>query len=516
MAIGGLTFWLVALTLSASAQNTFLSESERSVYEENISSTLMHQQQQIDNYNNHALTNMQANERLLLIDTDNDGMPDTWETANTLNPNDPNDAWGDPDDDKVVNLFEYQLNSNPNSNATPSTMNVLVGGDIETAINTATDGQVIRIQSGTYNLNYMSFSPKTIMIQGGWNSAFTTYDPTNTPTIFDGQNLGEVLYFSWGSGSGNMVLDGVTLTNGNGSFGAFNFYINGSATANLCIKDCQIINSESSFTFGGAINIMHKDTSYSEVFLVNTLIAHNYSTGLYNQTVGESSAKWQIINCTITDNTSVDTQEGYGISGFTLTTPSTLSILIKNTIDWGNQKKAIKFEVSGGPIVITASYSDIDTVSSVAGLTYSTGSVVIDQDPEFINAAVLDFHLSQGSPCINTGINAGLPFISTAPDMGAFESESGIGISESNDDNPTWIYPNPFHTSASLLIDSDIAIDQAELIIFDFTGSLVSKQVLTPSAQEIIINRGHLADGIYYYQLMNNNQAIGFGKFIIQ
>ena len=43
-------------------------------------------------------------------DTDQDGMPDTWESSNGLNPNDAADRNGDTDGDGYTNLEEY-LNS---------------------------------------------------------------------------------------------------------------------------------------------------------------------------------------------------------------------------------------------------------------------------------------------------------------------------------------------------------------------------------------------------------------------
>jgi len=46
-------------------------------------------------------------------DTDNDGMDDAWEIANQLDPTDPKDAWCDYDTDQILNLFEFQLQTDP-------------------------------------------------------------------------------------------------------------------------------------------------------------------------------------------------------------------------------------------------------------------------------------------------------------------------------------------------------------------------------------------------------------------
>ena len=46
-------------------------------------------------------------------DSDHDGMPDAWETAHGLNPNDPSDALTDADLDGVSNLNEYLSGTDP-------------------------------------------------------------------------------------------------------------------------------------------------------------------------------------------------------------------------------------------------------------------------------------------------------------------------------------------------------------------------------------------------------------------
>lgn len=48
------------------------------------------------------------------VDSDEDGLPDVWETANKLDPNDPADADTDADNDGFTNAQEYQAKTDPN------------------------------------------------------------------------------------------------------------------------------------------------------------------------------------------------------------------------------------------------------------------------------------------------------------------------------------------------------------------------------------------------------------------
>jgi len=52
------------------------------------------------------------------MDTDQDGMPDDWEIEHGLDPNNPDDAYEDPDDDGLTNLDEYHHGTDPRDSDT--------------------------------------------------------------------------------------------------------------------------------------------------------------------------------------------------------------------------------------------------------------------------------------------------------------------------------------------------------------------------------------------------------------
>jgi hypothetical protein len=76
-------------------------------------------------------------------------------------------------------------------------------------------------------------------------------------------------------------------------------------------------------------------------------------------------------------------------------------------------------------------------------------------------------------------------------------------------------YPNPFNTTANLVIDDVVEIINAELKVFDMNG----KEVMTITninQNNIVIEKGNLNQGIYFYQLADALGLITKGKFIIQ
>ena len=67
--------------------------------------------------------------------------------------------------------------------------------------------------------------------------------------------------------------------------------------------------------------------------------------------------------------------------------------------------------------------------NNVFGPFYETGTNTtntnnIQSDPKFVNASGNDFRLTSGSPAITAGVDVGLPFNGSAPDIGACETDA--------------------------------------------------------------------------------------------
>jgi hypothetical protein len=84
-----------------------------------------------------------------LTDTDQDGLPDFWEQAYGLNPNDPTDARQDSDGDGRNNLEEYQAGTNPTDAASVLRLQLSVSNQVLYLRFWASAGFTYQVQSAT-------------------------------------------------------------------------------------------------------------------------------------------------------------------------------------------------------------------------------------------------------------------------------------------------------------------------------------------------------------------------------
>lgn len=446
-------------------------------------------------------------------DADGDGMPDDWEIDNGLDPSDPSDAWTDVDNDQVVSLFEYQLGSSPEEAEEPPVFNVSPNQDLSQVLISVQSGTLVRVQGGVHAVNHITFDPKSVMIQGGWSEDFAARSTERSPTMLDGSGIDEVLYFSFDSESHAVILDGLDIYRGGGSFGAVNFIAQDSAAMKVSLRDVYLYDSENIASDntsgdGGVLNISHWDQSTTEVTLVRAIIANNRSSGISTSATDDANGRWTVLNSVVTNNESVNERSGFGLEGFTLD-GGVFAAEMKNSVFWGNQKGDLDVRRS---MTITASHSDIDAVTAEFDAVYSTGSGLQNTDPIFVGVEGGNFMLKANSPLIDQGIDVGLPFVGSAPDIGAYEfgaPTANEAVSSALNRAVLYLnFPNPLTQNTTLRYTLAVP-SSIRLNVYNLLGQHVATlaEGVRPPGQHSIVWDGRdaagrlLPNGLYLYRL---------------
>ena len=154
--------------------------------------------------------------------------------------------------------------------------------------------------------------------------------------------------------------------------------------------------------------------------------------------------------------------------------------------------------VSGAPLAIGAN-------NQVAGTFVNC----IVQDPLFIDRGNRDYHLIQGSPCIDGGTSVALledfegnlrPNGLTY-DIGAYEFQHLTSIQDKEQLNKEfYIYPNP--TSSFINIKSDLTLVGASYMIYDITGKKIQSGFLI--SKNTIIDMSNFSSGMYFFKIRDN------------
>jgi len=172
------------------------------------------------------------------------------------------------------------------------------------------------------------------------------------------------------------------------------------AFSNITIDSCEMYYGESEWCHGAlGFHGCTGTVSY-------TTMAHNYCVAW-----GAGAYAWEgnmhFDHCTIANNTAG--QVGGGLVVY----PSSTTAYVDNCIIWGNAPANI-YSV-GNPVI---------TYSDIGGGWAGIGN--INADPLFVDPTANDYHLEQGSPCIDAG-NPATPWDpdGTPPDMGAYFFDQG-------------------------------------------------------------------------------------------
>ena len=111
-------------------------------------------------------------------------------------------------------------------------------------------------------------------------------------------------------------------------------------------------------------------------------------------------------------------------------------------------------------------------------------------------------HLAAGSDLIDAGVNVGMTFMGTAPDLGCFETGLS-GIAGTRISTAIVCYPNPVSDKA--VLEFTLARGgRCEVRLYDVTGRYVrtlADRAVDPGEQRIEINVSDIRDGLYLCQV---------------
>ena len=252
---------------------------------------------------------------------------------------------------------------------------------IQAGIDAVSDGDLVLVSPGIYR-ETISFYGKDITVK-------SVDGPIKT--IIDGGRDGSVVTLGSGE-TKDAVLDGFTIQNGSGTFitlpylGA-GFYCGGGVFcwgSTPTITNCMITNNYA--YLGGGIYLRASTPT-----ITNCMIVRNRATGLIHGGGGlylEDSSP-AITNCSVGSNFAG--QYGGGIFCWSS------SPTITNSILWGD------FSIYD-PEIHVRTGSPVVTYSDVEGGWSGEGN--IDANPSF--AGGVTFHLRPGSPCVDSGTDAGV------------------------------------------------------------------------------------------------------------
>lgn len=122
----------------------------------------------------------------------------------------------------------------------------------------------------------------------------------------------------------------------------------------------------------------------------------------------------QIRNIEIYNNTVYDNRS----NGISVSARDVDYVTIKNNILSSNGNRQISISSSLTHLVVSHNlYHQPESIGSGA----NDDSPVFG-DPLFVNPSAGEFHLQANSPAIDAGVDVGLPYVGTAPDIGAYEN----------------------------------------------------------------------------------------------
>jgi len=340
---------------------------------------------------------------------------------------------------------------------------------------------------------------------GGIFCEYSSSPSLENVTITDnsaGDDGGGIFCVSYSSA----ILENVTITDNSANAGGGIYCRDNSSPSLVNVA----ITGNSAVNAGGGICCFY----YSSLILENVKITNN-SAG-YGGGIDCNGSNPSLNNVTITNNLA-------GNSGGGIFCQRSSNPILVNCIFWNNLPQEVEFLSIIGPNTITIAYSDI--AGGEEGIVTNNNGTVnwlegnIDAAPLFVDALVGNYHLTEDSPCIDTGIAyfeydgdvlvdlSEDEYWGIAPDMGAYEygmvaTDEFIIESTQTDKNvesKIRNYPNPFNPETNIVFD--ISFGSNVLIeIYNIKGQKVTTLVNGPfeaGSHKVTWNAVGQSSGIY-------------------
>ena len=335
----------------------------------------------------------------------------------------------------------------------------------------ASDNQIINCDSyfnaDPDNKDADGFAPKLDVGSGNyfygcrsWQNSDDGWDGYLRPS----DDISTTLENCWCFNNGYLKNGSASSGNGNG------FKMGGSENQllmhNFILKNC--------LAFDNRVKGFDQNHNKGSMTLFNCSAYRNGTNYSINETLGNSKTL-TIVNCL-----------ALGVYG------SLGSFAVQTTNSWQE------------PFVVTNDdFISIDT-AGVRGPRKADGSL---PDINFM-------HLAVGSDLIDGGTDVGLPYLGTAPDLGAFEFNPATNVVNKNI-IPTLFrlnqnYPNPFNPTTTISFQLSEG-GHITLSVYDLLGreisTLVNEEKL-PGMYEVEFDAKELSTGIYFYRLVAGSYSI--------
>jgi Ca2+-binding RTX toxin-like protein len=275
---------------------------------------------------------------------------------------------------------------------------------IQAALDAATPGDTIVVQSGAYHEN-LNFHGKNVTLSSATGPASTSVAPPGGTGVVIGPGgtfrgftvSGAFDYFGAGmavSGSGT-VIEGNVFANNTAASGGFGAAIGGNSASPLIRRNLFRNNSCDEQFLTAVVTFVNE----SSPVLANNIFEDNPCRAI-NMTLPEGNAPTVVNNTIVRNRVGIEVDARVDVS----------THVYRNNILYGNAVGLQLIFGDPGNLPVFDHNLVAGNTTNYAGVPDQTGTAGnISADPLFVDYAAGDYHLRPGSPAIDAGSDAGAP-----------------------------------------------------------------------------------------------------------